>query len=517
MKDWQTNLTLTHISPIHIGAGQDLDPTEYVIHDGILHRFTHLQMFQALPTHTLEALGELAQKAQTPQDQLTLRGLIYQNRETLAHHAPFQFLASQLLVQTYQNTINKQAHSGNKSQNKLELLRHSHNPTDQKAYIPGSTLKGAIRTAITNPLAQQAGTRPDPRAKSSDIEKQILNYKNVDDDPFKRLKISDAQSPHTIQKFQKCHNYHNRMDKQSGKNMPVTLETTQIGSQFQFQMQFKPYDSEKPNHNPFYIEPQQILNELNRFYLPKLTKQLNQAQTDKRINQAWSKQTQALLQKLAPLIQQQKIGFIRLGHYAGGQSKSWDNLRQIENRKIKDKKDPKKYMQEANTFWLTEDQYPLGWAIISMTDPTPQPLSEFIEQLAQSDLQQLAKIQTQKQQYAQQKQQQQAERQRQEQAAKLRQQQEQQKQEKLNSLSDTQRQIYQLQTAFEQEKAHKLQNPAGELRQQINHLIDQAHNQAWSNQDKQALKTLCLEIFNYWNINPKKNAKVKEKLKLLNG
>ena len=521
MKNWQASFTLTPISPIHIGAGQDLDPTQYVIHDNLIHHYTHLQMYQALPASTLEQLGKLAENARTADDQLTLNGMIHQHKEKLAQHAAFQFLVSPALSSRYEATINKTAHTGNKSQNKLELIRHIHNPINQQAYIPGSSLKGTIRTAITNTLTLKAGLKASPKHKADAIQKELLNYEKVDQDPFKRLKISDAQSPAPIQKFQICTNYHKKAEKNSG-GIPVNIETTQIGSHFEFQAQFKLYDfdRQKNDNNTFYTEPESIVADLNRFYLPQLQTQLEQWQNDKRIDSQWLKHIQSLMDNLKTAIMQNQIAIVRLGHYAGALSKSWTQLRQIENRKVKDKNDPDKYMQDTHTFWLSEDHKPLGWAIISLkndnSDTIPALLKDFIALFSEADKQKLVEIETLKHNYAEQKRLNELEQKRLEEAQKRREQAEKEKHAKLQSMSPNQQAIFKLEETFEQEKAHNLQNPAGELRQQINNLIDQAHQQAWSPEDKETLKKLCLAIFDYWSINPKKNAKVKDKLKLLN-
>ncbi|WFE69479.1 type III-A CRISPR-associated RAMP protein Csm5 [Thiomicrospira sp. R3] len=512
MKSWQENLTLVPISSIHIGCGQDLDPTEYVIHDQLIHHYTHLQMFHALNPKTLSAITKLAENARSAEDQLALRSLIYQHRDELAQQSNYQFLVSPGLIEKYQATINKVAHKDNKAQNKLALIRHAHNPVTQQAYIPGSSLKGAIRTAITNQLIQAKKITTIKQPKSDDLQKKLLNYKNVAQDPFKRLKISDAMSQRPIQKFQIATNYAKNIEKRAGGGIPVQIETIQIGSQFTFNAQFKPYE---PNQNSFSTDIPNIIDNLNLFYLPKLKKDLQNWQNDTRINAEWKAQLNQLISVLSQDIAQNNIAFIRLGHYAGALSKSWDGIRKIANVKIIDFRNPAKFMQDTKTFWLAENAQPLGWAIIARGQ-LPAQLTTFIAGLSAQDQTQYSQIQERQQHYAQIKQQRIEQKQRQ--LASQRQQEQEQaaKQAAISKLSPTQRLIYELNEDFTQEKANNRQNPAGELRVKINELIDMAANQAWSRDEKNQLKQTCIEIFQYWKIDVKKNSKVKDKLKLLN-
>ncbi|MDY6969744.1 MAG: type III-A CRISPR-associated RAMP protein Csm5 [Spirochaetota bacterium] len=70
------------------------------------------------------------------------------------------------------------------------------NEIDGMPYIPGSTVKGAIRTALLESLSKQNNIDDQGTYKSSELEMRIMkndpNAKyQVSDDPFKFLKVSD--------------------------------------------------------------------------------------------------------------------------------------------------------------------------------------------------------------------------------------------------------------------------------------------------------------------------------------
>jgi len=67
------------------------------------------------------------------------------------------------------------------------------NPRNGVPYIPGSSVKGAIRTACLEALRKASKKDSiNSKTKGNDLEKELLgNYKNVNEDPFKYLKVSD--------------------------------------------------------------------------------------------------------------------------------------------------------------------------------------------------------------------------------------------------------------------------------------------------------------------------------------
>lgn len=73
------------------------------------------------------------------------------------------------------------------------------NPLDGRPYIPGSTIKGALRTALLERLRAEQGRTPlSARERHTDFEARIIKNRDdarfdVRDDPFKFLKVSDFQ------------------------------------------------------------------------------------------------------------------------------------------------------------------------------------------------------------------------------------------------------------------------------------------------------------------------------------
>ncbi len=503
--------TLLPLSPVHIGAGSMLEPIEYVIQDNKLFQFSAVQMVRALTPQALSELGRLAEKARCADDILQLRSLIKCNADALAQESSHCFLVSPELVKTYDKSLTKVTHRGNKAQNKLELSRHIHNPVTKHAYIPGSTLKGAIRGAIINSLIQKKGFRNYIRKREGvDVEKAVLSYQKAVEDPFKNLKISDAMPEKVIQRFEKCLNFSKKLDKQEGC-IPVQVENVQIGSQFTGQLSWQ------QRGNDFQQSIEEIVKAMNNFYYPKFVKHIKRAKQDKRIKTLWAEQIEDLCQSTIKAMGASKsAAVIQIGRYGGAESKSWDDLRRIKNVKAKNQKD--KVMNDSTTFWLNEQKLPMGWALLVLGELSSEEqsnLKRFQEALSGSLIREFEEIETALLALKQNKISRLAEQKRKQEQEEMQAKAEAEREVKRAQMSETERQIDALNTLFEGEKKFNIQNPTGPVRQEISRLAGLSVTESWPEKDRRSLRNLIKEIVKYWGINVKKNKKLKEILQQL--
>jgi ribosomal protein S15P/S13E len=80
-------------------------------------------------------------------------------------------------------------------------------------------------------------------------------------------------------------------------------------------------------------------------------------------------------------------------------------------------------------------------------------------------------------------------------------------------MSDAQQTVYQLQQGLARVRAKKIVDPSGELRQRLSATVQDAVS--WNQEDKQALLQVANALFEHWQINPKKNKKVRALLRVL--
>lgn len=179
-------MTLTILSPVHIGAGRQVDPLEYMVKkkDGYFW-FYHLDTARFLENLTppLRTQFDDAVKQATP---VYLRKFITQHIDPEKYQL-FQTTISDEFVAAYHSSFASM-------NNQLQVELFPRNGLDRLPYLPGSSLKGAIRTAVVSSLAKPNNIEGD-RDKGIWIEKKLFGYNDPKQDPFKMLRITDAPLP----------------------------------------------------------------------------------------------------------------------------------------------------------------------------------------------------------------------------------------------------------------------------------------------------------------------------------
>ncbi len=172
-------MTIQILSPVHIGSGQDIDPLEYLLKDGVFYRLD-------LPTLLAEMDGalraEFNRKAAEP-NPVILRDFIHRHADP-QKHACFTADGGAFETMYLQNLKNPNT--------RLEITLMTRSPGTWRAYLPGSSVKGAIRTAVVSELAKSKHLRnPNPKY----FEKDVLGFADAKQDPFRCVRISDAPLP----------------------------------------------------------------------------------------------------------------------------------------------------------------------------------------------------------------------------------------------------------------------------------------------------------------------------------
>jgi len=182
---------LQTISPIHIGCDEVYEPTGFVLDENAR------QMIVFDPLSFISQMGD-ADKAEF--SQICARGTIASILEI------YKFLKGRTaegrhidvckaFVDHYHKTLAIPAKDKKKVQqelNRFKIERTSFLSIDYRPYIPGSAIKGALRTAYLNAMAKMKKV-PTPRGKyaAKNLEKELLDGGAFDTDPFRLVKISD--------------------------------------------------------------------------------------------------------------------------------------------------------------------------------------------------------------------------------------------------------------------------------------------------------------------------------------
>lgn len=186
-------LSLTPLSPIHIGCGEDFEPTNYVIEDGLLYGFDPSRA--ALTDLQRNKLGEVARRGSLAGIQKFFRD----NAGVFKPHAHVVMPVCAGVARLYDQRIGKAANveaSGNQVFNKLEIERHVFTGPLQQPFIPGTSFKGALRTAWLDEL--NGGRTPrdveykhNGEAKSTTRMETTLLGGDFQTSPLRLLKVAD--------------------------------------------------------------------------------------------------------------------------------------------------------------------------------------------------------------------------------------------------------------------------------------------------------------------------------------
>lgn len=186
-------LALTPLSPIHIGCGEDFEPTNYVIEDGLLYGFDPSRA--TLTDLQRSKLGDVARRGSLAGIQKFFRD----NAAAFKPHAHVVMPVCAGVARLYEQRIGKAANveaSGNQVFNQLEIERHVFTGPQQQPFIPGTSFKGALRTAWLDELNNGRTPRDveykyNGEAKSTTRMETTLLGGDFQTSPLRLLKVAD--------------------------------------------------------------------------------------------------------------------------------------------------------------------------------------------------------------------------------------------------------------------------------------------------------------------------------------
>jgi len=181
-------LILRPLSPIHIGTGEEISPLEYVIEDVPTRDGFQPYLFRVDPGRVL---ARVAQADPGEAERIVRAGDPKRVAHELRKHVDrdrdaLYFAACSAGVD---DLFDDRALDPN---NQLLVGTIVRDPGSGLPVIPGSSLKGAMRTAVL--VAWADGNRYDTRGDDwrRHAEKRIAGHGRANDDPFRCLAVSDA-------------------------------------------------------------------------------------------------------------------------------------------------------------------------------------------------------------------------------------------------------------------------------------------------------------------------------------
>lgn len=352
---------LTPISPIHIGCGEDFEPTNYVIDGTTLFNFdpANLALKEDQKTELLNNVNRL--------DLLAIQRFFLKNKEQAIASAYYFSDVAEGLAADYKNKIGRTVQresNGNSVINKLSIERTAFLPVKHLPYIPASSFKGALATALLDGIHQAKGN---PRVGKNDHGKLLKEYiGEFADSKLRFVKFGDF-SPLTQaeSKIYYALNFKKKVGKTGGNGRAMVLRRECInGGQYRaFLSELALVQSDKNK-----MQVADYFAALKRFYLPIFKQEAEMLANRNLVNRNYLKQ-------LEQLFSQPNVALIRLGKN-GADSKTYqaDGIAQIKIMGAKGS--PPNFKDHSTTVWLAgtnqhqqNDLMPFGWAIIE-ADPT---------------------------------------------------------------------------------------------------------------------------------------------------
>lgn len=358
-------IALTPLSPIHIGCGETFEPTNYVIdrERGFLYGF------------------DPSQAVLTPAELNALRGAVSRvnpyviNQFYASHVDVFRPWARSVVpiggnaVRNYQKML---APQGQQKQTQFEIFRTSWTFKNGMTvpYIPGSSLKGVIVTALENRLNQQKRIGDRENAK-------VLLGGDFDKSPMRLLRVGDCHGEAVLTRAFSTRRFFKK--DQSPDSINDTFESVVPGQYRAFTGEISLMSGQNLERMPHVYEtPEALMKDLHAYaYARWLSEQGSYAHHAP----DWAREMALLFKALKPLFESGRAALVRLGKNTGAESKTLHGLNRPNIEVRRKKRDPatkraiKEYLDHSTTAWFTdeaEDAFtglPYGWALCEL-DPT---------------------------------------------------------------------------------------------------------------------------------------------------
>ncbi len=390
-------LHLTPLSPIHIGCGEDLEPTNYVIDDGLLYGFD--------PSRA--ALNDLQRgKLMTVARSGSLPGIQRFFRDHAASFKPHAHVVMPVcsgVARLYEQRIGKAANvesSGNQVFNKLEIERHVYTGALQQPFIPGTSFKGALRTAWLDDLNAEQCPQENTSRSTTAMEKRLLGG-DFQTSPLRLLKVADLM-PQRVPEREVLFavNRKKREVVKDGKavepkgiaarkdcvlpgqyrlfaadvTLPALLKQT--GATDRNNKPLTPQASQLNAQGA--VDLRKLAKQSNAYHLQRLRRELAVLDGRGLVNPAWKSSITLLLSAQSTLGKKLEAGdafLVRIGRYGSADSKTLTGEGVASIKIMGAKGQPPTFDSTTKTVWLaaqTENDQkhliPFGWAVVEI-DP----------------------------------------------------------------------------------------------------------------------------------------------------
>lgn len=402
-------MLITPLSPIHVGTGECYEPTNYVIEDGVLHEFDAGAAMDALSASDRKTLLEIGNRRPNTEMIQAMQRFFYERRAPLMGHAIHRIPVLPGVASLYAKRVGQTASresNNNKVINRLEIDRTSFNPVTRLPVLYGSSLKGAMRTALLNLVNK--GKPAHERKGFHEFQGRLFQYfdeiarprMSLELDPMRLVQLSDsAWQGEPGMPAAQVHLAVNRKkvevkDKQGNvrKSQAETKDLYHIlecvpgwryrvfSGQLNLQMaDGLPEKDRKGNRQlpaaALRYSAARIADACNAFYRPILEAENQLLNERGYLDPAWYKSFRQLITAAQTRLEGGEAFLLRVGRHSGAESVTLNGVRSITIMEGKgpDGKNKSSKANAAKTLWLAADEkdqstnlLPFGWLLVEL-------------------------------------------------------------------------------------------------------------------------------------------------------
>jgi CRISPR-associated protein Csm5 len=343
-------LLMTPLSPIHIGTGDSYEPTNYVIEEDLLHEFDTGAVMAAMTAADRKALLDIGRRKPNPEMLQAMQRFFFERREVLmaygVNRIPVLPGVADICRSRVGQAANREA-NGNKVFNQLEIDRTAYNPITRRPVLFGSSLKGAIRTALLDGLNRGA-LLPKSESNNRQLQQRLFQYQSgkFELDPLRLIHLADAV-------------WYGEPDLPAAQvYLAVNRKKAPVKDE---QGHLRKSQAESKN-------PHQILESVPGW---------------RYLDPEWDRSIEMLLEQARARMEHGEVFLLRVGRHSGAESVTLNGVRNI--KIMQGKGQNPEYGPTAKTFWLAangKDQkqnlLPFGWLLVEVR-PLDSPPEDWLE------------------------------------------------------------------------------------------------------------------------------------------
>ena len=397
-------LDFTPLAPIHIGSGEDLDPTSYVLEADTFYEFPSSALATILDDADRSQLLRLVDGSRDEQVLTGVQEFFFKRREALVAHASRAVRATSGVQELHKSRIGTTAQRETGAINRLEIERLFSHPDTRAPILPGSSAKGAIRTALLNqenqgrPLADGEESLSD-RKKSRKLQERLFGYRGgFAADPMRLVHVADAmyRSADAIDTFladtailfavnRKRRKVFGKDDSEirsqaERKGLYQTLEVLpalqwrSLRGSLTVHRTHLPASGGRLPRDDLRWTTEGIARACNQFYRPDFEDEAKEMRDRGFLDERWYEAIRKIMEDgLAELLDSHRAFLLRVGRHSGAESVTLNGVRNI--RIMTPRGQENRFEGEATTWWLASSRIdawsgllPFGWVLVEMTE-----------------------------------------------------------------------------------------------------------------------------------------------------